>query len=301
MARRVIDPSTISPSTQLHSRSFPKLPDRHSEEVTMDSRAIPEYDDLDNYNVDDIDDPFRSPPPEAKNSSTNKRKKAEALGLDEEVEVVKRARVPRVKLDEARLLSENGIPKLRKRAAKLEFKGKGNEFSDAARLLTFYQLWLDDLFPKAKFLDALAMVEKAGHKKQIALKRMDWINEGKPKPWKVDEDNIKGQAQTMAQQNDNIPLAPAQSTSTGQQPLPRSRTPEGGDVPEEDDLYDATPRQQVKERFRPSHEESDGEDLDALMAEANITTKTQDPAVNPGAVEEFADEEAAMAEMDGLW
>ncbi|GJC97019.1 chromosome segregation in meiosis protein 3 [Colletotrichum higginsianum] len=207
----------------------------------MDSRAIPEYDDLDNYNVDDIDDPFRSPPPEAKNSTTNKRKKAEALGLDEEVEVVKRARVPRVKLDEARLLSENGIPKLRKRAAKLEFKGKGNEFSDAARLLTFYQLWLDDLFPKAKFLDALAMVEKAGHKKQIALKRMDWINEGKPKPWKV------------------------------------------------------------KERFRPSHEESDGEDLDALMAEANITTKTQDPAVNPGAVEEFADEEAAMAEMDGLW
>lgn len=68
----------------------------------MDSRTIPEYDDLDNYNVDDIDDPFRSPPPEAKNSSTNKRKKAEALGLDEEVEVVKRARVPRVKLDEAR-------------------------------------------------------------------------------------------------------------------------------------------------------------------------------------------------------
>ncbi|TQN70946.1 Chromosome segregation in meiosis protein 3 [Colletotrichum shisoi] len=259
--------------------------------------------DLDDYNVDDINDPFRSPPPEAKDSSTNKRKKAEALGLDEEVEVVKRARVPRVKLDEARLLSENGIPKLRNRAAKLEFKGKGNEFSDAARLLTFYQLWLDDLFPKAKFLDALAMVEKAGHKKQIALKRMDWINEGQPKPWKVDEDILRGPAQTMAQENDNIPLAPAQSTSTGQQqlPLPRPRTPEGGNVLEEEDLYDATPRQQVKERFSPSHEESDGEDLDALMAEANIATETQDPAVNPGEVEQFADEEAAMAEMDGLW
>ncbi|KAJ0163663.1 Chromosome segregation in meiosis protein 3 [Colletotrichum tanaceti] len=303
MACRVIDPSTLSPSslTSTLSRLF-KIPDRRGEEPTMNSRSLPEYDDLDDYNVDDIDDPFRSPPPEAKNS-TNKRKKAEALGLDEEVEVAKRARVPRVKLDEARLLSENGIPKLRKRAAKLVFKGKGNEFSDAARLLTFYQLWLDDLFPKAKFLDALAMVEKAGRKKQIALKRMDWINEGKPKPWKIDEDNEEEHAKTMAQQNDNIHLAPIQSTGTGQQqlPLPRPRTPEGGDVPEEDDLYDATPRQQVKERFRPSHEELDGEDLDALMAEANIAAETQDPVVNPDVVQEFADEEAAMAEMDGLW
>lgn len=78
----------------------------HRETRAMASRTVPEYDDLDVYNVDDdFDDPFKSPPPEAKDASTNKRKQAEALGLDEEVEVAKRVRVPRVKLDEARLVS----------------------------------------------------------------------------------------------------------------------------------------------------------------------------------------------------
>lgn len=70
----------------------------------MSPTTVPEYDDLDNYAVDDIDDPFRSPPPELQDGdASKKRKKAdEALGLDEAVEVAKRVRVPRVKLDEAR-------------------------------------------------------------------------------------------------------------------------------------------------------------------------------------------------------
>ncbi|GKT51289.1 chromosome segregation in meiosis protein 3 [Colletotrichum spaethianum] len=280
---------------------------RNSEAPVMSSRTAPQYDDLDNYNVEDLDDPFQSPPPpEAKDSSsTNKRKKAEALGLDEEVEIAKRVRVPRVKLDEALLLSENGIPKLRKRAANLKFKGKGHEFFDAARLLSFYQLWLDDLFPKAKFLDALAMVEKAGHKKQIALKRMDWINEGKPKPWEADEDRTEENAEPTAQKDMTL-LVPAEGTGPEQQ---RPKTPEGGDVPDEDDIYGATllapVRSQDKERSRRRTEEPEDDDLDALMAEADAATQAQaqlrqKPAAKPAA-EDFADEEAAMAEMDGLW
>jgi replication fork protection complex subunit Csm3/Swi3 len=56
---------------------------------------------LDNYDVDDFsDDPFASPPPEAANK---KRKEPDSgLGIDEEVDVKKRARVPNVKLDEER-------------------------------------------------------------------------------------------------------------------------------------------------------------------------------------------------------
>ncbi|GKT69777.1 chromosome segregation in meiosis protein 3 [Colletotrichum tofieldiae] len=273
----------------------------------MNSRTIPRFDDLDNYNVDDLDDPFQSPPPEAKDGgSTNKRKKAEALGLEEEIEVAKRVRAPRVKLDEARLLSENGIHKLRKRAANLTFKGKGHEFSDAARLLSFYQLWLDDLFPKAKFLDALAMVEKAGHKKTIALKRIDWINESKPKPWEADEDKTEENAEPMAQKTDLASFAPTATTDTGPQ---QPRTPEGGDVPDEDDIYEATPlalvRSQGKKQAGRPAEEPEDEDLDALMAEADTVTWAQaQPRQKPAAksaTEDFADEEAAMAEMDGLW
>ncbi|KAJ5201599.1 uncharacterized protein N7498_006262 [Penicillium cinerascens] len=102
------------------------------------------------------------------------------LGLDEEVKVTKK-RQPVAKLDEGRLLSQPGIPKLRRAAKqKLRFKGKGHEFSDAARLLNFYQLWLDDLFPRAKFADGLTMIEKLGHSKRIQTMRREWIDEEKP-------------------------------------------------------------------------------------------------------------------------
>ncbi|KAK1973595.1 replication fork protection component Swi3 [Colletotrichum cereale] len=280
---------------------------RNSEAFTMDPRTRPHLDDLENYNVDDFDDPFQSPPSEARDGSrTNKRKKAEALGLDEEVEVAKRVRVPRVKLDEARLLSENGIPKLRKRATNLRFKGRGHEFSDAARLLAFYQLWLDDLFPKAKFLDALAMVEKAGHKKQIALKRMDWINEGKPKPWEADEDKTEERTELTAQKKDMTPLPPAVTRGTEQQ---RLITPERGDIPDEDDIYGATPLVPIRKgrekesSKRPIEEPED--DLDALMADAEAMSHSQaQPRRAPdmkSVTDDFADAEAAMAEIDGLW
>lgn len=83
-------------------------------------------------------------------------------------------------LPRARLLSDKGIPKLRKKFETLRFKGKGHEFSDAARLLEFYQLWLDDLFPKARFLDALAMVEKVGHKATVRMARQAIIDETRP-------------------------------------------------------------------------------------------------------------------------
>lgn len=47
-------------------------------------------------------------------------------------------------------------------------------------MLSLYQLWLDELYPRAKFLDSLAMVEKLGHSKSLQIMRKDWINESKP-------------------------------------------------------------------------------------------------------------------------
>ncbi|PGG96945.1 replication fork protection complex subunit Csm3/Swi3 [Blastomyces parvus] len=110
------------------------------------------------------------------------------LGLDEEIKVAPKRR-PVAKLDETRLLSPAGIPKLRKNAkTKLKFRGKGHEYSDAMRLLNFYQLWLDDLYPRAKFADGLAMIEKLGHSKRIQIMRKEWIDEGKPRPYAADGD-----------------------------------------------------------------------------------------------------------------
>lgn len=59
-------------------------------------------DDLDDFGLDDSDNPFASdtPPPE---SSSKKRKEPDSgLGIEEEVSVQKRVRVPNVKLDEER-------------------------------------------------------------------------------------------------------------------------------------------------------------------------------------------------------
>jgi len=63
--------------------------------------ARPAQDTIENYFLDDdFDDPFAS---DAEvESNKNKRKEPEGLGIDEEVSVAKRARVPRVKLDESK-------------------------------------------------------------------------------------------------------------------------------------------------------------------------------------------------------
>ncbi|CEI61220.1 hypothetical protein FVEN_g6054 [Fusarium venenatum] len=245
---------------------------------------------LDNYDVADLsDDPFASPPPEAFNK---KRKEPDSgLGIDEEVDVKKRARAPNVKLDEERLLSAKGIPKLRQRARDLKIKGKGHEFSDASRLLSFYQLWLDDLFPKAKFLDALSMVEKAGHKKRVIIARNEYVNESKPKDTVADDEG----EDLFGQDSISRPTDEAM----------RPRTPEQDrDVPDDDDLYDATPRpsrpivpirndvpeeddlealiaeaegQDRAQKARPAQKEPDEDDLDALMAEAEGQAMTKKP------------------------
>ncbi|KAI1325690.1 Swi3-domain-containing protein [Xylariaceae sp. FL0255] len=233
---------------------------------------------IDDYDIDD--DPFAESGDEAARNKTDskKRKDASSLGIDEAVSVAKKARVPRVKLDETRLLSENGIPKLRTKARSLKFKGKGHEFSDTAKLLSFYQLWLDDLFPKAKFLDALSMVEKAGHKKFLHLKRIEWINEGEPRSSAADFDDVFGDSNQPEERDPAIfpaNLAPVFRKGTTEE---RAKTPEG-DVPlDDEDIYDATPHQPKTQRptttsvfqnraASPDGDEPDEDDLDALMAE----------------------------------
>ncbi|KAL7816740.1 Swi3 domain-containing protein [Trichoderma gracile] len=305
-------------------------------------RLLDHGDDLDDFGLDDSDNPFASPPPE---SSTKKRKEPDSgLGIEEEVSVQKRARVPAVKLDEERLLGPDGIPKLRKRAAGLKLKGKGHEFSDASRLLSFYQLWLDDLFPKARFLDALAMVEKAGHKKALVAARNEWINEGRPKASNNEDDDDDFDIGAVAISGDSqaIPEDGRQRTQ---------KTPErDNDVPDDDDLYDATPRAGRSTnalRTAPSNDAPDDDDLEALMAEAESMDSRPGPAAPSGAStnkgnhsiaeeedaldaliaeaeerdrssggptgknagsemsadtgHDFADEEEAMQEMEGLW
>lgn len=82
-----------------------------SNKATKDS-APPKFDDLDNFFLEgDLDDdPFAS------SKDSNKRKGPGDLNVDEEVSVAKKARVPRVKLDQERY----GLPYIQAIAAWLD-------------------------------------------------------------------------------------------------------------------------------------------------------------------------------------
>ncbi|KAI0998454.1 hypothetical protein K3495_g9737 [Podosphaera aphanis] len=274
-----------------------------------------EIDDLFDYDID-ANDPFKDdyrPPVPVKekgkslHASDAATKAGGELGLDEEVKIPRKPRAPRVKLDENLLLSAAGIPKLQSRAKTLKFKGKGHEYSDASRLLNFYQIWLDDIFPKAKFLDAAAMVEKLGHKKQIQIMRTEWIKGPQDTP------DVREGGPERADQID------------GQRTGERLNTPEISAQVEED-LYNATPRPtnpQVSHSLnlsslsmhdirhtsrspeRAAENDSFEDELDDLLA-ADSNPPLGNPHATPLVASKltesnFDDDEQAMAEMEMEW
>ncbi|KAF2828566.1 Swi3-domain-containing protein [Ophiobolus disseminans] len=210
----------------------------------------------------------------------------DGLGIDEEIIITKK-RIPIPKLDDNRLLSDPGIPRLRKISKdRLRFKGKGHEYGDIARMLNMYQLWLDDLYPRAKFADALAMVEKVGHTKRMQMMRKDWIDEGKPRrTTEREEEDV----------DDIIPDAPsAEQGADGAEGTTRGGTT---DPPERGQAQ--APEQ------TGAGADPDEDELDALLAESAQleTSATKTLPVRTAAAEDdpFADEMEAMADMDDMW
>lgn len=236
--------------------------------------------------------------------------------------------------DGHRLLSNAGIPRLRKiTKTKLKFRGKGYEFSDISNLLNTYQLWLDDLYPRAKFRDALTMVEKVGHSKRMQVTRRAWLDDTKPNRQGLDPDvqmsgangkddtDANGPREESPMFGDNAGGGPREdeldalmaesggSTEPGRDTTRPNRTDGSRDEPDDDELdallaenddAAAAPSQPAKTRG-PFAEDSDDDDLDALMAEqeSNIRDKSSVQATKPPAEEDedFADDEEAMASM----
>ncbi|KAI9681818.1 MAG: chromosome segregation in meiosis- protein [Trizodia sp. TS-e1964] len=294
-----------------------------------------ELDDLFDYDIDanelfrEIDTSILS----SKNREAPSSRPGVELGIDEEVKVARKKRVT-VKLDEEKLLSQAGIPKL-KRISKerLKFKGKGHEYTNAQRLLSLYQLWLDDLYPKAKFNDALYMVEKLGHHKRIREMRETWLEEGRLSASKHEDVQEIGESIENADVDVDAAAAtvpaPMGPPIEAEDPFARQdsalnvdrlKTPPINPY-EEGDLYNVTPspkaislpllnvpRQAASPRENSSiNLEPAEDDLDELFAEqfAEISSTsvaalpTSGRIAKPQAVDDdFADEMEAMEAMD---
>ena len=249
-----------------------------------------------NYDVsDNEDDPFREIDTtlhdptnnyngtKRKATGTDNKEDTDLLGLDEEVKIVKK-RKPVAKLDEARLLSQPGIPKLRALArsgsiaSKLRLKGKGHEYSDAAKLLGYYQLWLDNLYPRAKFADGLQLVEKVGHGKMLQVMRKEWIDEGKPGRGRgVEDRQISGTGEKQNAMERTVGAEHNQPSDKKLQITSKDNAQDSvfGDLEEggEDDLFFNDPKIRTTAQ-NDEVNEPDEDELDALLAEQS---QTRDP------------------------
>ncbi|KAG5438010.1 hypothetical protein PCANB_000357 [Pneumocystis canis] len=112
------------------------------------------------------------------------------LGIDKAVSI--RTRRPIGKLDDERLLSEKGLVRIMYQAPqRIRWKGKGHEFSDLQRLLSYYQVWAHELFPKARFREVLRMIQKCGHLKRVRVQRTQWIRSKWEKGMEQEQDDLK--------------------------------------------------------------------------------------------------------------
>ncbi|TVY85793.1 Chromosome segregation in meiosis protein, partial [Lachnellula willkommii] len=291
-----------------------------------------EFDDLFDYDGD-INDPFSENyvVPQKKDDSNNaskdsgsKGKSAAGLGIDEEVEVTRKPRAPRVKLDEHRIQDSSPrmeSPNSAKKPKPSNSKAKAmkylllpltfqpnpltkQQYSDASRLLAFYQLWLDDLFPKARFLDALAMVEKMGHKKMMQSARMEWINEGKPHSG-VHEDSLFDEPELPARPKEKSVERTTAGRAREKETTPVNKTG-GGLFGDDDDLYDATPRPTRTQpatvgggtslfgpaKGTPVEDGPPDDDLDALLAqEESLGIGKAPPAANKRTGDDFDEDD----------
>lgn len=157
-----------------------------------------------------------------------------------------------------------------------------------------YQLWLDDLYPRAKFADALTIIEKVGHTKRMQLMRKDWIDEGKPRRTTAQDD-----------EDEDVEGIATDKATTG----------EGGKQMEGVTQDAVTQEPEVREEDGPSARDHtspgstgagpDDDELDALLAESAEAESSVPKAlpVRTAATEDdpFADAMEAMADMDVMW
>lgn len=196
------------------------------------------------------------------------------------------------------------------------------QYSDVARLLQHYQLWLDELYPRAKFADGLAMIEKLGHTNRMQTMRKAWMEESKPRRRDEQEGGPEETPATKVTHEQRAGEDPTLMSGAFNSEGPKTPPP-AQDM--DDDLYGATP--QAAKRTSAKGEahsgeglfvsddedgagEPDGDELDALLAEdcleqpggiAQADKPTVTDQAGASQKDDFDDEMEAMAGMGDMW
>lgn len=141
-----------------------------------------------------------------------------------------------------------------------------------------YQLWLDDLYPRAKFADGLAITEKLGHKKRMQIMRREWINEGKPKRSEEMETGL----QEGEQEAEDTAAGMTRADDEHQETEPRSDGEQHQAMEAQTTHTDAAPSQLAGE--------PDDDELDALLTE-DVPAPTAMPATSSQRADEPDEDE----------
>ena len=190
-------------------------------------------------------------------------------------------------------------------------------------MLNMYQLWLDDLYPRARFADSIVLVEKAGHGKRMQVMRKEWIDEDKPKH-AVEETEPAAEttpgkgAEAAAGRGTDVEVTDAamMSGAVGQASSGREQRQDSLGLFLTDDEDERTFSEAKKadseqsgnegqERSR-GYDEPAEDELDVLLAGDGEGSSTFAPLpstarasiATPPPPDDFADEMEAMAEMD---
>lgn len=161
-----------------------------------------------------------------------------------------------------------------------------------ARLLNVYQLWLDDLYPRAKFADGLAIIEKLGHTKRMQTMRQEWINEGKPRQRSV---SLGIGAEKPVGEQPSSKLGHAQSWAVKSREKPQTPI---AVVEDDDDLYAAT----LKDARDDGTTEGNRDTENLFLEDFTKTTPILEQECGNATREvNFEDDEDALLALNNVW
>ncbi|KAG0747234.1 hypothetical protein G6F16_010933 [Rhizopus arrhizus] len=131
--------------------------------------------DLDDIVLDDYD--FNIELPSEGAPSNVPSTSLETMPIETTESATQKEKLKKKKFDENLLLSSKGIPRLKNEAPFLRFEGKGYEEHDLKKLMRYYQLWANNLYPKFRFTDFAKKVTKPASTKAVKEMIAVWQEE----------------------------------------------------------------------------------------------------------------------------